>query len=433
MAHAVSTSVTAKAKAAIEERIDEPGRKALTRKEALALGHPQAACDRAIRQLRDEKRICRFGAGVYGIGRTKLVEAAPEALAALGYTVLPSTPVKGYSQRLGGTVLRLDRPCRRVLRGRGVRLSFETPNGRLIRSREPAMSAMDAMPRPGEVEDHYHRFDYCHSLARAEKDLLVHKALDAMEAFRAKDVRLAIDGGTALVCYYRAFPRFSEDLVIRLMLSSGTPVRGSPERIALVHEVGREFASHIEEALPWLRRTRKGCIRKDGIVQSFIFDYDGRHASEAVQHGIKFELVDLSTRMPTIGLRRNENQFPAVHILEIVARKWKALAGRLPERSDSYADLVRHVHDIALLLPHFQGPQAEALRELVFSGDGFTNETVEATLEELRTNPRWQDHYRSYMQRMGMRQLSSFPGNHPLWRTVLAQVGDAAERSLLLG
>ena len=291
-------SATAQAQEQIQRLLSEPGRTALLRREVLQMGIGSGPCDRALRKLRRSGMLTRFGHGVYGCGSTKLFTALPQILHKLGYMRVPGETVEGYSQRLGGTFVRLDKPCSRTLRARGVWLTFEKPNGTPVRRRSMPTSPHHVMPSRREIEDHAHRFEHCHSLARAEKDLLVHKALDVFDNFDSADWKLALDGGTSLACYYSISARFSEDLDIRLVLPRATPPRGTTERAAYVLDAGEQFARHIANELPWLTRTRKGHIRKDGIVQSFIFRYEGKELSAAVQPGIKFELVDIPARLP---------------------------------------------------------------------------------------------------------------------------------------
>ena len=61
-----------------------------------------------------------------------MFDIVPEVMPKLGYRILPGEPVRGYSQKSGGAVWRLDRPCRRLIRKRGVRAVFETPDGKPV-------------------------------------------------------------------------------------------------------------------------------------------------------------------------------------------------------------------------------------------------------------------------------------------------------------
>lgn len=425
-------SSTSRALTAIEDLLDEQGRKALTRKEVLALGHSASASDRALRALRDGGRICRFGAGIYGVGRAKVFEAVPQALAALGYEVLPGQSVQGYSERPNGTVLRLNKRCRRKIRGRGVWLTWETPTGKVARVRNDSMTELSKMPSASEIEDHYHRFDYCESLARAEKDLLVNKALDAMERFQHDQASLVMDGGTGLAAYHLVLNRFSDDIDLRIVLPSELtdprrpPRKEDAERIDFVKSVGERFAMHIAQTLPWLTRTRKGRIRRDGVLQTFIYNYTGMHQSDVLKQGIKFEMVDMPMRMPPRRRLRKGHWMPVVDVVEIAAGKWNALGERIPGSQGSYPDLVRHLHDIAIISSFLRGTEADHLREIAFSSGGTTAERIAAALGEFRTDTGWRDRYLGYMRRMGMKTISDFAACHPTWETVLGLASNSA-------
>ena len=415
-------SATAHAQEQIQRLLSEPGRTALLRREVLQMGIGSGPCDRALRNLSRTGEITRFGHGVYGCGSTKLFTALPQILHKLGYTRIPGESVKGYSQRLGGTFVRLDKPCSRTLRARGVWLTFEKPDGTPVRRRSVRPPPRHVMPSRREIENHAHRFEHCHSLARAEKDLLAHKALDVIDNFDSGDCRLALDGDTPLACYYTIVPRFSEDLNIRLLLPATAPPRGTSERAAFVLNAGEEFARHILNELPWLIRTRKGHARKDGIVQSFIFRYEGKERSAAVQPGIKFELVDIPARLPLKRAIRKIRAIPVVSLPEIAAGKWNALIGRIPDRSDSNPDLVRHVLDIGIIHGTLADSSASAMREITCADPLATPDRTLAALASLCRNPRWQQHYSDYLDRMGTRKVSLQPTHHPTWELSLRRI-----------
>ena len=425
-------SATAQAQEQIQRLLSEPGRTALLRREVLQMGIGSGPCDRALRKLHRSGMLTRFGHGVYGCGSTKLFTALPQILHKLGYMRVPGETVKGYSQRLGGTFVRLDKPCSRTLRARGVWLTFEKPDGTPIRRRSMPTSPHHVMPSRREIEDHAHRFEHCHSLARAEKDLLVHKALDVFDNFDSADWKLALDGGTSLACYYSISARFSEDLDIRLVLPRATPPRGTTERAAYVLDAGEHFARHIANELPWLTRTRKGRIRKDGIVQSFIFRYEGKERSPVVLPGIKFELVDIPARLPLKRAIRKTRAIPVVSLPEIAAGKWNALIGRIPDRSDSNPDLVRHVLDIGIIHGMLADSSASAMREITCADPLATPDRTLAALASLCRNPRWQQHYSDYLDRMGTRKVSLQPTHHPTWELSLRRIClNASETGLI--
>ena len=239
--------------------------------------------------------------------------------------------------------------------------------------------------------------------------------MDVFDNFDTSDWTLTLNIDTSLACYYSISSRFSEDLGIRLVLPRNTPPRGTPERAANVLDAGEKFAHHISNQLPWLTRTRKGHIRKDGIVQSLIFSYEGKERSPAVQPGIKFELVDFPARPQFKRAIRKARTIPVVSLPEITAGKWNALVGRIPDRSDSNPDLVRHVHDIGIIHGTLTDSSARAMREIICADPLATPDRVCATLASLCQNPRWPKHYSDYPDRMGTRKVSMQPTHHPTW------------------
>ena len=418
---------------AIRRLLREPGRKSILRSE-LVPHAPAHACDRALRHYCGTGQLTRVGQGIYGIGDAKVFDIVPEVMPKLGYRILPGEPVRGYSQKSGGAVWRLDRPCRRVIRKRGVQAMFETPDGRPVAIRQHG-GAMDPMLEPHtrrEIEAHFHTFERCHSLARAEKDLIVRRALTAIERFRSERATLAIEGGTALVAYHRLTNRFSEDLDIRLIPDEAVQRLGTEERIAALKEIGQEFKAHVHAEMPFLRPTRKGRIRKDALLQTFIYNYRSAVPDDEVVAGLKCELAHIPLMMPPVFRSGVAGaMFAAVRPAEIASGKWQALATRLPRNADSYPDLVRHVHDLAAIGPVLEALDPETARATMLR-DATTHESVAAVLEEL-ARPVWRDHYENYMRRMGVLPVTDWPNSHPGWDTVLGNFTTLARELGLMG
>ena len=405
---------------AVGSLLREDGRKAILRSELVSYA-PAQACDRALRHYCESGELTRVGQGIYGIGAAKVFDIVPEVMPKLGYRILPGNPVRGYSQKSGGAVWRLDRPCRRLIRKRGVQAMFETPDGRPVGSRRQGvtMKAMQEPPARREIEAHFHTFERCHSLARAEKDLIVRRALVAVERFRSERATLAIEGGTALVAYHRLTTRFSEDLDIRLIPDESVQRLGADERIAALKEIGQEFKAHVHAEMPFLQPTRKGRIRKDALLQTFIYNYQSAVPDEEVVAGLKCEVVHIPLMMPTVSRSGvGGGAFEAIRPAEIASGKWQALATRLPRSADSYPDLVRHVHDLAAIGPVLEALDPDTARETMLR-DETTHESVAVVLEEL-ARPAWRDHYESYMRRMGVLPVTDWPNSHPGWDTVLS-------------
>ena len=415
----VGTAYEAACKA-VGRLLREDGRKAILRSELVPLA-PAHACDRALRHYCETGTLTRVGQGIYGIGAAKVFDIVPEVLPKLGYRILPGEPVRGYSQKSGGAVWRLDRPCRRVIRKRGVQAMFETPDGKPVASRQQGgtMEPMQNPPTHREIEAHFQAFEQCHSLARAEKDLIVRRALVAMERFSSDRARLAIEGGTALVAYHRLTTRFSEDLDIRLIPAESVQQLDTEDRIIALKEIGQEFKAHIHAEMPFLQPTRKGRIRKDALLQTFIYNYQSAVPDDEVMAGLKCEVVHIPLMMAPVGRAAvGGGMFQAIRPAEIASGKYQALTTRLPRNADSYPDLVRHVHDLAAIGPVLEALDPETARETMLR-DETTHESVAAVLAEL-ARPVWRGHYESYMRRMGVFPVRDWPNSHPTWDTVLA-------------
>ncbi len=413
-----------RANEALKRLLREDGRRAVLRAELLnrSTASP-SSCDRALKRSCDDGSLVRVGHGVYAIGNAKVFEVVPEVMPKLGYEILPVQRVRGYSQKTSGRIWRLDRPSKRQIRKRGVYAVFEDKEGNTcnIREREKRLD----LPSTRDIEDRFHTFTQCHSLARAEKDLIVGRALDALEQFHDERATLAIEGGTALAYYYRMINRFSEDLDIRVVLRPEVSSLDTIEHTELVKDIGDKFREHIQESLPFLRFTSKGRVRTDGAIQLQIFDFNSQVPHEDVAAGVEIRLVciPLETKLERI-MRRKDSEFPAVGFLEIAAGKWQALASRLPEHGDSNPSLVRHVHDLAALSHAIQSASSE-FRKMAFK-DSVNNESISNVLNELERDT-WRGHYMDYMRRMGTTEIADEPGHHPSWDVILSAFSSTAE------
>ncbi len=396
--------------------LSEKGRKAVLRAELLNLSDASSSsCDRVLKKKCDDGTLVRVGQGIYGIGNAKVFEIVPEVLPKLGYIIQKPQRVKGYSQKLSGRIWQLDRPCRRQIRKKGVHAVFEVGTG--IRTNTKVYERKTNQPESREINDHFHDFEYCHSMARAEKNLIVQRALNVLETFRDERIELAIEGGAAIAYYYLLTHRFSENINLRIVLRKNTENLSRAEKESIVKEVGHSFVTYMQDAMPYLSRTTKGRIRKDGVVRTFIFEYSPVHHHQQVQPGLKLELVHLSvfTNMDRYH-SRGEKMFPAVDLLEILVGKWAALATRLPTQKSVNRDLVRHVHDLAMLYHTVTSAQTQFYR--MSEEQNVRRPTIDLVMKELERD-RWLEYYNDYMHRMGTTKVVNQPGYHPPWDRIL--------------
>ena len=208
-------SVQSIAQRDLDRLIEEPGRHAILRRELVNVSSAsESSCDRALQKKCLEERLVRISKGIYAIGQARMADLIPEVMPKLGYQILAGQTPKGYSQYCGGRVWRLDRACHRRIRRQGVYAYFETPGGEIVDPKDLKEST-HTLPSQQEVEENYHSYIHCHSMARAEKELIVKQALAAMEDFHDDRCTFALTGGTSLAFYYRLVARFSEDIDIQ--------------------------------------------------------------------------------------------------------------------------------------------------------------------------------------------------------------------------
>ena len=306
------------------------------------------------------------------------------------------------------------------------------------------MTAADTFPSQRETEAHFESFHYCHSLGRAEKDLCVTKALEALESFAFPGASLVVDGATCLSRYYGLLRRFSEDLDLRIVLAGDpigptgprAPAPRAPERQRRLKEVGAAFWEHVRAALPWLIATRRGRVRRDGGVQVFIGRYEPRNSSASVQPGFKYELVDMPLALTRREVFRLGSRVPvsAVNPLEIAAGKWAALAGRLTGGGDVQREMMRHVHDLAVLHPSLLDHRdLDQLAPLLAENHEVPKEKVALLLEVLHArSKRFGAQYASYLDDMGTERIGEGPLDHIPWEASLQRLEQSARAAGLL-
>ena len=158
--------------------------------------------------------------------------------------------------------------------------------------------------------------------------MCVAKALDAVESFNTPHAQLALDGGTCLSAYHRCLlRRFSEDIDLRIRPSPAAVE--SIGRVEALKAAGAAFRDHVAEALPWLALTRKGRVRRDGVVQSFILPIRTPHAGPGAWcPGSSSSLWASpgSARSGSAAEQPVSGQCRPWAPLEIAAGKWAALA-----------------------------------------------------------------------------------------------------------
>ncbi len=406
----------------LDRLLADPNRHAVLPREVA--GSPSAV-HRALRKRCDDRTLQRVGTGIYARSASKLFDVVPEILPKLGYEILPVPQITNRNFKHGGSVWRIDRPCRRLIVKHGVKAVFESPRGKSYKARLFKMPPIHEPPSRREIEVHFSSYDRCHSYARAEKDLIVKKALRAWQGFRHPDATLALDGATCLTVYCNLRNRFSEDIDMRVILADELEHGPADRRIAAFREVSGAFAEHVHKTLPFLKPTRKGRFRRrDGRYESHIFDYEGRMPHKRVVEGLKLELAQKPNRLPLFHVRAlGGGTVQVISPMETSMGKWQAVCERLPGRARIYPELIRHPWDLGSMSATLEMGASHPAPDLAKMIGERRGPAVSAALRELY-DPAWQAAFDDYAHRMATRPISDFLYSYadPPWSTVRSNV-----------
>ena len=410
----------------LDRLLADPGRHAVLPREVA--GSPSAV-HRALKRRCEDRTLQRVGTGIYARSTSKLFDVVPEILPKLGYKITPPRQITNLNFKHGGSVWRIDRPFRRLIIKHGVKAVFKSPRGKLYSTRPFRMTPMQEPPSRRETELNFSLHDRCHSYARAEKDLIVKKALRAWEGFRHPDAALALDGGTCLSVYRGLLNRFSEDIDMRVILADELEHGPDDRRVAAFREVSRAFKEHVHAALPFLKPTRKGRFHKrGGRFESHIFDYQGRTPHKRVIQGLKLELVQRPNRLPldrVIALTGGTVQI--ISPMEISMGKWQAVCERLLGRALIYPELIRHPWDLGTMEATLAGIARIPPPDLAEMIEERRGPAVSAVLRDLH-DPDWGAAFTDYADLMATRPISDNLPQYadPTWPTVRRKVAQVA-------
>ena len=140
----------------LDRLLAEPDRHAVLPREVA--GSPSAV-HRALEKRCADRTLQRIGRGIYARSRSKLFDVVPEILPKLGYELLPAPELTNRNFKHGGSVWRIDRPCRRLIVKHGVKAVFESPGGKLYRTRPARMTPTHEAPSREETELNFSLFD----------------------------------------------------------------------------------------------------------------------------------------------------------------------------------------------------------------------------------------------------------------------------------
>lgn len=219
------------------------------------------------------------------------------------------------------------------------------------------------------------------SPAFVEKDWYSVQALKSIAGHQSDGFRTIFAGGTSLSKGYGLIQRFSEDLDFRcLALQSGTG-----NQMKKVRRAYREGMLDAVESADLFVLDRSQVARASNYVK-FELDYQQNYGGNpALRTGLQIEFsftqprLDAQLRQIQSFVAQFAGEAPEAEILclspvETAADKLSALTWRVLKRDRSAAGddpaMVRHLHDIAALMP------------VVRDAQGMFIETVEASFEE---------------------------------------------------
>jgi hypothetical protein len=202
--------------------------------------------------------------------------------------------------------------------------------------------------------------------AFVEKDWYVVQLIREISGADIFGAQVIFTGGTALSKAHRLLQRFSEDIDFRLILPTVPPLSGSRQRklLSAIRDRLREIVAtqFPEVVIQWK-------ARDENRFFSFEVDYPSVVTpSEALRPHILIEFTATTLSLPPLirpvfsliaELTKTDAEIAAVVCIDPVENavdKMSALVWRVPDRvrqpEDDDPDLVRHIHDLAILQPH---------------------------------------------------------------------------------
>jgi len=205
--------------------------------------------------------------------------------------------------------------------------------------------------------------------AFVEKDWYVVQLIRGITAAELFGANVIFTGGTALSKAHRLLQRFSEDIDFRLILPSEPPLTRSRQR-KLLSSIRARLQELIAAQFPTAVIQWKS--RDENRFFSFELDYPSiMSLSVALRPHVLIEFTVATLSLPPIfrpvfsfitELTKTAAEIPTVACIDPVENavdKMSALVWRVPDRvrqpADDDPDLVRHIHDLAVLQPQVTG------------------------------------------------------------------------------
>jgi hypothetical protein len=226
------------------------------------------------------------------------------------------------------------------------------------------------------------------SEALVEKDWQVVKAIAAVASVDASPFRIIFSGGTALARAHKLIRRMSEDVDFKIVLSDGLAISASArqKRLSTLREritaalglAGFQFDPMDERHL----RVRDS---SQYAIYNLPYEATGEPADE-LRPTIQVELTYTILRRPTVvmpvasfvaeafGRGPELAAIECIGITETAAEKFVSLTRRTGMEIAGVSRgvdpmLVRHIHDLHVIRPHIDPPEAAALALAIAEDD----------------------------------------------------------------
>jgi predicted nucleotidyltransferase component of viral defense system len=264
-----------------------------------------------------------------------------------------------------------------------------------------------------------------------EKDWYVTQVIKLLAEYKYLDFAIIFTGGTALSKAHKIIQRFSEDIDFRVIAPSLGTVTGTPLKKAL-----STFKKSVVQLLQ-KHFTVKTIDAKDNNKHVVIeLEYSTSYnPAEALRPYIKLELTYTNLLLPSIPLSVSSfinevtKQAPEIESISCIdprenaADKLSALTWRIPSRvrdeNDKQPDLVRHLHDLAILSKHVVETQEfislaratidkDSNRSAVIAGMG-RSEKISRMMEIFETDANYQKEYETFVNGMSYAQDAFVP------------------------
>lgn len=269
------------------------------------------------------------------------------------------------------------------------------------------------------------------SEAFIEKDWYATQVIKLIAEKKQEDIVLVFTGGTALSKAHRLIHRFSEDIDFRV-LAPGFDYKNNSQVRKAMSGFKKSMVEWLSKSFEIINTTASDYNRNIVIDLGYPSQFT---PAEVLRPHIKLELTLGTLQLPPFNLpvsslinemagKQGEvESIACADPLENAADKVSALAWRVPARvrgiNDKQPDLVRHLHDLAMLSdravtsPHFANLVGSAMRRDDSRAAEITDlsvqEKISRAIEILATDPAYSLEYEKFVKGMSYAGEDAIP------------------------